>query len=393
MIMKRRTSRPLIFTYSILLILLISGCEWPFNTTETKGDIFVLSSTHNITRLLTNAQIHLSWSEITIDNFLKYKIERKRIKDTIWTSVADISDAFQHNYIDTIWDDDDLIYRVGIEDNDSNIKWAIDTLGIPNTTNIIVPEEIGKIQSAIECNLVDDGDVIIVRPGIYDERIILLGKIITLKSENGFINTIIDGGRGDNTIVMNGSTIEGFTVTEGAARHKIGGGIIIQDNGTVRNCLVSNNYAESKGGGIYINGNGSVYNTIIYNNSSSSGAGIFLKNAHGELINNTVINNDITIEGDCAGLILRNNIIYNSYPDIIFGNQNDTLGVTIDYSLLDIDINIAEHNIIDDPKISDEVLFILEPSSPCIDAGHPDSRYLDVDGSRNDIGAYGGPQK
>ena len=33
----------------------------------------------------------------------------------------------------------------------------------------------------------------------------------------------------------------------------------------------------------------------------------------------------------------------------------------------------------------------LQYGSPCIDAGHPDPRYNDIDGSRNDIGAYGGP--
>ncbi len=33
----------------------------------------------------------------------------------------------------------------------------------------------------------------------------------------------------------------------------------------------------------------------------------------------------------------------------------------------------------------------LQYGSPCIDAGHPDPRYNDMDGSRNDIGAYGGP--
>jgi len=33
----------------------------------------------------------------------------------------------------------------------------------------------------------------------------------------------------------------------------------------------------------------------------------------------------------------------------------------------------------------------LSKLSPCIDAGNPDVRYNDIDGSRNDIGAYGGP--
>ena len=33
----------------------------------------------------------------------------------------------------------------------------------------------------------------------------------------------------------------------------------------------------------------------------------------------------------------------------------------------------------------------LKVTSPCIDAGNPDSEYNDTDGSRNNIGAYGGP--
>jgi hypothetical protein len=33
----------------------------------------------------------------------------------------------------------------------------------------------------------------------------------------------------------------------------------------------------------------------------------------------------------------------------------------------------------------------LQPGSPCIDAGSPVATYADVDGSRSDVGAYGGP--
>jgi hypothetical protein len=35
--------------------------------------------------------------------------------------------------------------------------------------------------------------------------------------------------------------------------------------------------------------------------------------------------------------------------------------------------------------------FRLMPISPCIDAGDPDPKYDDMDETRNDIGAYGGP--
>ena len=39
----------------------------------------------------------------------------------------------------------------------------------------------------------------------------------------------------------------------------------------------------------------------------------------------------------------------------------------------------------------DENNLKLQLSSPCIDNGNPDPAFNDVDGSRNDQGAYGGP--
>ena len=36
--------------------------------------------------------------------------------------------------------------------------------------------------------------------------------------------------------------------------------------------------------------------------------------------------------------------------------------------------------------------YSLQAGSPCIDTGNPSSEYNDTDGSRNDMGAYGGPK-
>ncbi len=41
-----------------------------------------------------------------------------------------------------------------------------------------------------------------------------------------------------------------------------------------------------------------------------------------------------------------------------------------------------------DPKFTAD--YNLQPSSPCINKGPPDPRYNDRDGSRNDIGMFGG---
>ena len=44
-----------------------------------------------------------------------------------------------------------------------------------------------------------------------------------------------------------------------------------------------------------------------------------------------------------------------------------------------------------DPRFED-VVYRLAEGSPCIDTGHPGPQYNDPDGTRNDMGAYGGPE-
>jgi hypothetical protein len=50
-------------------------------------------------------------------------------------------------------------------------------------------------------------------------------------------------------------------------------------------------------------------------------------------------------------------------------------------------------NISDDPDFTDAAAgdLTLQSGSPCIDAGDPNRSYNDADGSRADMGAFGGP--
>ena len=248
--------------YTFVSLLLIAACDSPFNT-DTTDDLLELLLNHSIDRVMPSAEINLSWNEITVENFKEYLIERKTITDTAWTEVTRLKDAFKTSYIDTIIDDDDLIYRLGIADIDDNILWDTANISIPKTTSVLVPDEFNKIQAAFSNELIDDGDSINVKSGHYLEKVVMADKNVLIQSINGFKSTIIDGLGALHTVSISSGSIKGFTITGGVAFNKSGGGIFLQGNGVVRNCLIENNVASNFGGGLYILDNGSVYNSTL----------------------------------------------------------------------------------------------------------------------------------
>ena len=67
------------------------------------------------------------------------------------------------------------------------------------------------------------GDVVLVAPGVYHEQLDFLGKGITVTSEMGPEQTIIDANRsGKGVVFLNGEPLQavlhGFTVTQGMER-------------------------------------------------------------------------------------------------------------------------------------------------------------------------------
>ncbi|MEE9574199.1 MAG: right-handed parallel beta-helix repeat-containing protein [Candidatus Neomarinimicrobiota bacterium] len=381
-----------------MVVFNFTACEWPFNTNTTNDDLFELKLSHNIVRVMPSAEIDLTWNEITVENFKSFKIECLKTNDTKWTPIVNLTDPFQLSYTDTIWDDEDLIYRIGIIDLEDNILWATTAINVPRTTSVLVSEEFATIQPAFNSELTDDGDTIIVNPGIYQETLGIAGKEVLIVSTRGFHSTILQPTFVDSpharVVNITSGILQGFTIEHGDPSFGApGGGIFISQNGTVQNCYVAANKSSGVGGGVFITDDGNLYNNIISRNTASSGSGIYITAAHGEIINNTIAGNDIVINGDCSGLILRNNIIYDSFPDIdvSFLSQADTSGIIIDFLLLDSEIGIGSEIIVTDPEFLDYMDFKLSPTSPGIDAGHPGDKYLDRDGSRNDIGAYGGP--
>jgi hypothetical protein len=263
------------------------------------------------------------------------------------------------------------------------------------------------------------------------------------------------------------AVLQGFTLTEGGGTiyflsdlktttkydGKItveGGGIFFNEsNATVKNNLIINNHANAIRGYNYNGGGGistfcsnpKIYNNIIINNRTISAngtyayaAGIVLNESQGVIRNNIIYHNTTTGRGalfidinlssvvenntivgnicnrDASGIfnrtsnsVYRNNIVWKNIDidDQVKGMDNDDI---FEYCFTDQVFNSTQNIFNSYPEFS-ESKFMLDPNSPCIDAGNPDIIFGEIEDStnpgyarlpslgstRNDIGAYGGP--
>jgi len=187
------------------------------------------------------------------------------------------------------------------------------------------------------------------------------------------------------------------------------------DNVFISQNIIANNTSSNLTGGIAcIDASIEISNNIIVNNSGTYGAFSFKNGSDALLVNNTIANNEstnptpyeififnampifrnciITDESDstaffapfglpeCTYTCIYDGTPGNQYPfpgaignidqDPLFNAPSE--GVGVEYDGLNADWSLQE-------------------VSPCIDAGDPDPIYNDPDGTRNDMGAYGGP--
>ncbi|MBP7678803.1 MAG: T9SS type A sorting domain-containing protein [Bacteroidales bacterium] len=155
-----------------------------------------------------------------------------------------------------------------------------------------VPDDYPTIQEAI--NNIDPFDTIVVRPGIYNENLVITDKSVNLFSEFFIANdtsvisqTIIDGNQAGRVIYVNNNNfqsciINGFTIRNGMANS--GGGILCSNHSLVRieHCKVRQNSSTEYGGGIGVLWNWSIVTIsdceITNNTASTSGGGVVVGN-------------------------------------------------------------------------------------------------------------------
>ncbi len=186
------------------------------------------------------------------------------------------------------------------------------TLHVNTTLN--VPTQYATIQSAIEDAV--QGDVVLVADGLYtgpgNKNLDFRGKLITVRSENGPDNCIIDcqnSGRG--FYFQSGETaaaiVEGFTVRNGSSP-LVGGAIYcVTSSPTINNCTISGSSADYGGGIRSSSGSPVISNCTITGNSAHSGSGIYCAGGRPTITNCTINGNSTDSSWGGAVLIDESN--------------------------------------------------------------------------------------
>ena len=205
---------------------------------------------------------------------------------------------------------------------------------VSEAKTIYVPDDYARIQWAIDN--ASAGDTIIVRDGIYYESI-TVSKQLTIKSENGSDNCIINGGGSlwadVFTLKADGIRIKGFTITGGW-----NGILISSNNNSISNNIISNNHY-----GIWLDYSNN--NSISKNNiSSNNNDGIALLHSN----KNSILNNIIS-SNNRYGIRL-----YDSNSNTIKNNEFIDDGLFVDDSY---------RNFVEDNTVNEKPLVYLEDES------------------------------
>jgi hypothetical protein len=225
---------------------------------------------------------------------------------------------------------------------------------VPGGTLLVRPDVGGDfttIQAAIDAST--DGDIIVVRPATYTERINFLGKAIVVQSMDPgdaavVAATIVDGQAGGHVVTFNHgegteSILRGVTITNGratgsancdsdtltdAANVPCGGGVYAFTNvdtftsPTVEHCVIRNNAATGGGGGVFLKfGSARLFGNVIEWNTATFGAGVATSDISGNTQHNPVLegnrirNNRANTNGggvfltSRAAAVIRSNIV------------------------------------------------------------------------------------
>jgi PKD repeat protein len=214
-------------------------------------------------------------------------------------------------------------------------------------------------------------------------------NVSAIRAENGTNLEIVSNRIHDNSSLSLGAAIEVIGCSD----------VLIANN------IIANNTSSNAVGAIQCTDSPiAIDNNVIANNTGSYGAMILKTGSDATITNNTFANNEST------GTNPNQFMIFNSVP--MFTNSIFSFdgGLFWAAGAQDVSYSCVTGGYEGTGNIDEEPLFAipsagigvgfdglnadwrLQTTSLCIDAGNPDAMYNDPDGTRNDMGAYGGPE-
>jgi hypothetical protein len=302
-----------------------------------------------------------------------------------------------------------------------------------------------ELQDAIDA--ASDGDTLHVCAGTYD-GIVLSGTDLTLVGVDGAAVTTVRSQSGHGveltggTVSMTGFTVRtlapsgtyGWSQTGGeavltdvvfsanaghTAVNVVGGSVVLE-----RCTLEDNDGVDGFVLNIGFPAEHSVVRHSVFRGNDGRGSVVRLVSAVVEFSNNLVVDNTTTaaVVDASGGALLHNNVIYNNsttgqnvvvasgvefHSNLIEANSstNVTVQTAFGQPILPLyndaygnsggdTISDGIGNLVLDCRMVDPANgdYHLDPAlSACVDAGHPAAVWNDLEGTRNDVGAYGGP--
>lgn len=402
-----------------------------FTVTYIVADSLVPGPVSNVTARGEHRRIHIGWTKSTSDDVKSYRIYR-----AIAGEKFDMGSFIVQSAQNTSFADSSVMYDVqyhyGITAVDSTFNesdfMVTDNIS-PKTMKIFVSASVdmsGDGTSAKPFLTIKDGitysfrgDTVYVMPGEYTEDIILKEGIaligsgapttkIISSSSSGAVQTALGTiVQGFTLLVARGIVVKGnySTISENILIHQGPGFDVGIFPGSNEHVVISKNILMNFAINIQAVALPSPpkYPIVIRNNIIIGSTGVQNVRSNLKFVNNTFVVNGsgIAISIGTGTTVLLNNC-FAGYPSEgnyvrsvlkpfsgtfqfeynnrwnFNGDQTDTVSPS-NISVDPFFINVAKNN------------YHLESRSLCNNAGDPSTDYNDKDGSRNDIGAYGGP--
>ncbi len=205
----------------------------------------------------------------------------------------------------------------GVNGTDDDCNGWLDDVDICDSVN-----GFSTIQGAIDG--LDDGFMIRVCAGVWEENLNLNGRTLDILATDGRDVTTIDGSGTGAVVTVGGNAsvgVEGFTITNGLGSAQGGGLDCVQSELTfIGNEVVANTGVS--GAGLYARRcELDIQNNIFENNiASEMGGGLYAQNSSGDIIGN-YLGQNTAMEGGGAALYESNMLFEDNR---VYGNEAQT---------------------------------------------------------------------